>query len=139
MVHALKEAWRVLRPQGIMLDIRPQSVDVPLELVYEEEREAVGIVDMSPDLEYDVAADQAIGTVIKGGIFKEVNVEYFDYAYYWKTFHGMMVDFEERWKDEIIISKGVIDKAGLLYNEKRPNARFRLGMRMKLGKYQKQQ
>jgi hypothetical protein len=139
MVHALKEAWRVLTPQGIMFDIRPLSVDIPLEVVYGEEREAVGIVDMSPDLEYDIAAGKAICTILKDGIFKEVHVEYFEYAYVWKTFHGMMADFDERWKDEIIIPKDVIEKARLLYNEKRPNAKFRLGMRMKLGKYQKQQ
>ena len=35
MVHALKEAYRILAPQGIMIDVRPLSVDVPLEIIYE--------------------------------------------------------------------------------------------------------
>jgi hypothetical protein len=137
MVHALKEAWRVLVAQGIMMDIRPLSIDTPLEVVYGEQRELAGKVDMSPGLKYDIAADQAISTVLKDGIYKELNIEYFDYVYYWKTFHGMMADFEERWKDEIILSKEVIEKAKRLYKEKRPNVMLRLGMRMKAGKYEK--
>ena len=34
MVHALNEAWRVLVDHGIMIDVRPLCVDVPLEIVY---------------------------------------------------------------------------------------------------------
>jgi hypothetical protein len=139
MVHALKEAWRVLAPLGIMMDIRPLSIDTPLELIIGEVRELAGIVDMSPDLKYDILADQAIETVNKEGIFIEKQVDYFDYVYYWKTFHGMMADFEERWKDEIIIPEEVINKAQQLYKESRPTGMLRLGMRMKSGKYEKRE
>ena len=136
-MHALKEAWRVLMPMGVMLDIRPLSVDTPLELVSGDKRELAGIVDMSPEIEYDIAADDAIDTVVNAGNFTENKIDYFDYVYYWKTFHGMMVDFEERWKDEIIITDEVIQRAKSLYEEKRPMVKFRFGMRMKLGKYEK--
>jgi hypothetical protein len=137
MVHALKEAWRVMAPLGIMMDIRPLSIDSPLEVISGEVREFVGIVDMSPGLKYDVAADQAIETVKKEGIFIEKQVDYFEYVNYWKTFHGMMADFEERWKDEIILPEDVIKKAEQLYKESRPNGMLRLVMRMKSGKYEK--
>jgi hypothetical protein len=137
MVHALKEAWRVLVAKGIMMDIRPLSIDTPLEVVSGGERVVTGIVDMSPDLKYDIAADQAINSVVDGCIFIEKQVDYFDYVYYWKTFHGMMADFEERWKDEMIITQEVIDRTRKLYKEKRPNGLLRLGMRMKSGKYEK--
>jgi len=137
MVHALKEAWRVMAPLGIMMDIRPLSIDSPLEVISDEVREFAGIVDMSPDLKYDIAADQAIETVIKEGFFIEKQVDEFEYVYYWKTFHGMMADFEERWKDEIIIPEDVINKAQQLYKVSRPNGRLRFGMRMKSAKYEK--
>jgi hypothetical protein len=137
MVHALKEAWRVLMPMGVMLDIRPLSVDTPLEVVFGKKRELAGIVDMSPEIEYDIAADKAINTVVKERNFTEDKIDYFDYVYYWKTFHGMMADFEERWKDEIIITDEVIQRAKSLYEEMRPKVKFRFGMRMKLGKYEK--
>jgi hypothetical protein len=139
MVHALKEAWRVMAPQGIMMDIRPLSVDTPLEVISGEMRQLAGIVDMSPDLKYDIAADQAIETVRREGIFIEKQVDEFEYVYYWKTFHGMMADFEERWKDEIIVPEDVINKAQQFYKENRPNGMLRLGMRMKSVKYEKRE
>jgi hypothetical protein len=139
MVHALKEAWRVMAPQGIMMDIRPLSVDTPLEVISGEMRQLAGIVDMSPDLKYDIAADQAIETVRREGIFIEKQVDEFEYVYYWKTFHGMMADFEERWKDEIIVPEDVINKAQQFYKENRPNGMLRLGMRMKAVKYEKRE
>lgn len=137
MVHALNEAWRVLVPQGNMIDVRPLSIDVPLEIIFKGGRESAGMVDMSPDLKYDIAADKAIDIVLDEAIFREIKVEYFDFALYWKTFHGMMADFEDRWKDEIILADEVIQRAKSLYKERRPKVKFRLGMRMKLGKYEK--
>jgi hypothetical protein len=139
MVHALKEAWRVMAPLGIMMDIRPLSVDTPLEVISGEVRQFAGIVDMSPDLKYDIAADQAIETVINEGFFIEKQVDEFEYVNYWKTYHGMMADFEERWKDEIIIPEDVINKAQQFYKESRPDGRLRLGMRMKSAKYEKRE
>jgi hypothetical protein len=135
MVHALKEACRVLAINGIMVDVRPLSVDVPIEVICEGESVPAGMVDMSPDLKYDIAADQAIDEVIKGGIFRLYSLETFDYAYYWKTYHGMVVDFEERWKDEIVVSKEVLKRAQGLYMQKCPGSLLRLPMRMKMGTY----
>jgi hypothetical protein len=135
MVHALEEAWRVLVTHGLMVDVRPLSVDVPLEVVYEGGCEPAGIVDMSPDLKYDIAADRAIEHVVIEGNFNQSSLETFDYIYYWNTYHGMVVDFKERWQDEIIVSKQVLDRVKWLYTQKRPDARLRLPMRMNLGTY----
>jgi hypothetical protein len=138
MVHALKEAWRVLSLHGTMIDVRPLSVVVPLEVIDEAGHQVAGDVDMTPDLKYDIAADQAIDVVIKDGIFTQSTFETFDYIYYWKTYHGMIVDFKERWEGEIIVAKEVLDKAQDLYKQKYPHARLRLLMRMMLGMYEKQ-
>ena len=138
MVHALKEAWRVLLPHGTMIDVRPLSVVVPLEVVDETGCQVAGEVDNTPDLKYDIAADQAIDVVIEEGIFAQSSYENFDYVYYWKTYHGMIVDFKERWEGEIIVAQDVLDKARRLYKQRYPHARLRLPMRMMLGKYEKQ-
>jgi len=138
MVHALKEAHRVLVSHGMMIDLRPLSVIVPLEVVYEGGSETAGMADMTPDLKFDIAADQAIESVVKEGIFQQSSLETFNYVYYWKTYHGMVVDFEERWQDEIVISKDVLDKARRLYQQKLPKTQLRLPMRMKLEKFGKQ-
>jgi hypothetical protein len=137
MVHALEESWRVLVPGGIMVDVRPLSVDVPLEVVFTGGSEKAGLVDMSPDLEYDIAADRSVDTVVNMGIFGQTSLEIFDYAYHWKTFHSMVEDFNERWQDEINVAAEVMKKARKIYLEMRPNAHLRLPMRMKMGKYVK--
>ena len=135
MVHALKETWRVLIPQGIMIDVRPLSVIVPLEVVSNGKIIVAGEADMTPDLKCDIAADNAIDEVLGEGIFIRSSKEAFDYVYYWKTYHGMVVDFKERWKDEIIVSKKVLKRAKELYRQNYPHTRLRLPMQMHLAKY----
>jgi hypothetical protein len=137
MVHALKEAHRVLVPQGIMIDVRPLSVDVPLEIIYKGGRESAGMIDMSPDIELDKAADQAIESVVKDRIYIENDKEYFDFAYYWKTIKDMQDDLEEFWKDDVILPEEVIQQASLLFSKQRFQTQIRIGVQMKLGKYEK--
>ena len=137
-MHALKEAHRILVPQGIMIDVRPLSVDVPLEILFAGGSESAGIIDMSPCLGLDMAADRAIESVIMERIFKEVKVEYFDFAFYWTTIKGMEEDIEENWKDEVIIPEEVIRLAHMIFNKRHPQTQIRVGNRMKLGVYMKQ-
>ncbi len=135
MVHALKEAYRVLVPNGIMIDLRPLCIDVPLEIVYEGGSESAGILDLSPDIDRDITSDVAIVSVIKGGLFLESKVEYFDYAYYWETIKGMEEDLEENWKDEVIVSEEVRQRASVLFDKQCPQTQIRFAVRMKLGTY----
>jgi hypothetical protein len=138
MVHALHEAWRVLSPRGLMIDLRPLSIDTSLDIIYKGKNESAGIVDMSPDVEDDIAVDHAIESVIKEGIYKELSQESFELTYYWKTVKGMMADYRERWKDDVIIDDKVIRGAYELFRKHRPHARVRLLIHMKLAKYEKQ-
>jgi hypothetical protein len=137
MVHALNEAWRVLTPRGIMIDVRPLSVDSPLDIVFKGNNEAAGIMDMSPGVEHDVAADHAIEEVVNHEIFKELMAEQFQLAYYWKTVRGMVADIRERWKDDVILEENVIQRAYKLFRRHRPGTQVRLLLQMKLTKYEK--
>ncbi len=137
MVHALKEAWRVLVPKGMMIDVRPLSVDVPLEVATTNGKEQAGMVDLSPGLQYDDAADQAIEQVLTEGLYSQLSNETFDFVYCWHTYHGMVVDFEERWEGEIIVAKEVLENARQLYRRKLPGTRLLLPMKMKLTIYTK--
>ncbi len=133
MVHALKEAWRVLVPKGIMIDLRPLPIDVPLEVVYEGGYEPAGMVDMSLDWEFDVAPDKAVEQVLNEGIFVQNILETFDYAFYWRTYHGMVVDLAENWKGDLVVPDDVFKNARMIYLDKRPKSRMRLPLKMKLG------
>ena len=39
MVHALREAWRVLVPGGCLIDLRPLAKDPPLEVIVDDQVE----------------------------------------------------------------------------------------------------
>jgi hypothetical protein len=138
MVHALKEAHRIVASQGIIIDVRPLSVDVPLEIIFQGGRESAGMIDMSPDRDLDIAADRAIESVVSEHLYRQSSVDYFDFAYYWKTIKGMMDDLDEYWKGDVIVSEQLIQQARMLFNQKRPQTRLRVGVQMKLGKYIKQ-
>ena len=137
MVHALREAWRVLVPNGAMVDVRPLSVDVPLEIVYKGGRESAGMIDMSPEIHLDIAADGAIDYVANEGIFRETHRELFNFAFYWKTMKGMQEDLDENWKDELIVDEHVWKRAKKIIKQKHPQTQLRIAMKMKLAIYQK--
>jgi len=138
MVHALHEAWRVLLPRGILIDLRPLCSDAPLEIVFAGSSALAGPVDMSPDIAHEIAADQAIDSVVGDGIFNKIQLDHFDFAFYWDTVADMLADLDEYWKDEVILRAGVIRRARALLKKRQPQARVRLRMPMKLEKFVKQ-
>jgi len=137
MVHALKEAWRILVPHGTLIDVRPLSIDVPLEIVYEGGRADAGMVDFSPGVDLDADADNAMISVTAEGIYTLAREELFDFTYYWKTVKGMQDDIKEYWEGEVNIPEQVWQRARQLFDKRRPKTQIRLAMRMKLGKYEK--
>ncbi len=137
MVHALEQAWRVLVPRGIMVDVRPLSVDTPLEIVYPGGKASAGIIDMSPGAELDKDADQAIESVLNDRKYRELNVEYFGFALYWESVKGMQEDIEENWKDEVIITEDVWQNAQTLMSREGQKSQLRVCYQMKLGVYEK--
>jgi hypothetical protein len=138
MVYSLNEAWRVLIPQGEMIDLRPLSINAPLDIVFKGKNEFAGIVDTSPGIEHDIAADHAIEEVVNKDIFNELFVEHFTIAYYWKTVRGMVADIRKRWKDDVILEKNVIKNAYELFTRHRHFAQVRILLQMKLARYEKQ-
>jgi hypothetical protein len=138
MVHALKEAWRVLAPRGVMVDLRPLCLDAPLDILFNNnEKEFAGVVDMSLDIDAEVAADRAIEEVLSEGYFKELTVERFEIAYYWDTVRGMIAEIRNRWKDDAIIEENIIQRAYELFKKRRGHKKVRMVLEMKLVKYEK--
>jgi len=67
MVHALHEAHRVLKPNGILIDLRPAALHRRVRLRQGERLLPVGI--MRERFDDDRAADRAVADVIREGFF----------------------------------------------------------------------
>jgi hypothetical protein len=68
MVHALQEAQRVLKPNGILLDVRPAARHRRAGLGEGRGWRQVGV--MREVFDDDIAADRAVKQVIRDGLFK---------------------------------------------------------------------
>lgn len=68
MVHALQEAHRVLKPEGILIDLRPAPAHRKLGIGQGRSWQLVG--PLHEVLEDDYAADAAIAQVIRDGYFR---------------------------------------------------------------------
>jgi len=121
-----------------MIDVRPLSVDVPLEIIYKGGSDSAGMIDMSPDIELDIAADRAIKDALSDRLYKELSKELFDFPYFWKTIKDMEEDLEEFWKDDLIITEAVHQRVRILFRKRRPQTQIRVGVQMKLSKYERQ-
>lgn len=60
MVDALRECWRVLEPNGWLLDLRPIASTVPIERVCTEGTTPIGELDGSVGIAADRASDAAL-------------------------------------------------------------------------------
>ncbi len=63
MVHALREAWRVLRPGGLALDLRPSNVHRRVAVVRGGAAEPIGV--MREQFADGRAADQAVAQMTR--------------------------------------------------------------------------
>jgi SAM-dependent methyltransferase len=68
MVHALEEAHRVLKPDGILIDLRPAPAHRQLGLGVGRRWQRVG--SLHEILDDDHAADAAVATVVRRGMFR---------------------------------------------------------------------
>ncbi len=68
MVHALREAHRVLEPGGLLIDLRPAAVHRRIGLGTGRRWRLVGV--MRETVEEDRAADRAVARVLREGLFR---------------------------------------------------------------------
>jgi SAM-dependent methyltransferase len=71
MVHALREAHRVLKPDGLLLDLRPGAVHRRVGMEVDSQYKQLAI--MNESLQDDYAANRAVAEIIREGLFKTVS------------------------------------------------------------------
>jgi hypothetical protein len=139
MVHALRDAWRVLGPDGTLIDLRPLSGFFPIDVIAGFDATGVAEADSTEGTELDRAADRAIAAKAEEGWLVPRHHTEFDIHFYWNT-TAEMADYmtTSRTMKRVTPSYPDID-AALQAASARAGApgRLRCTRRMMLGSYGK--
>jgi hypothetical protein len=105
MVHALEETRRELKPEGVLIDIRPLSGTWPIEVASASRVQETGRVSDFPEpLHADRASNEAMKEVEARGWFQREQEEFFPFFYSWDTPKEMEEFVAEDWSDFVALS-----------------------------------
>ena len=79
MVHALREIHRILKPNGTLIDLRPNLGNRPVEVVLSYATLRAGEIDTSASARDGYAANDAMKKVVTEGLFSLEYDEEFDH------------------------------------------------------------
>lgn len=137
MGHALKEIWRVLRAEGILIDLRPQVGNPPLEIIAGgRELLLAGSVDASLDAPDFTAATEVLIQAVHKGWFVCERDESFDYALYWDTLDQMEAYIKEIWT-RVCVPETVLAEARRLMANGGEDARLCVRRNIIISRYRK--
>ncbi len=102
MVHALQEAWRVLRLGGALVDLRPLSKDIWVEIETQPGRFLqVGELDESEWLADDRESHRAVQRAVRKRLFRFVERRPFEFRWYFESLDEMVEYAAEQWEDRV--------------------------------------
>jgi SAM-dependent methyltransferase len=131
MVHALGEIRRVLKPNGVLIDLRPVEDNWQVEIVSSTGWQAAGrLSDLPAALEDDEAAFRAMREAEANGWYSKEKEKEFDFFYYWDTPSEMKEFMESEWEDFEKLEESVYRKAGSLWVSAGGEARMRVRIKM---------
>lgn len=137
MVYALSECWRVLRPGGGLVDLRPIASGWKLEIVQGERGKLAGRLDDSLRRSTDAASNQAMAQAVALGWFKPRTQDSFAYAYYWDDLEGMQAYVEAEWPDSAVIPENVLREAARLVREAVGESKIRITRTIWIATYER--
>lgn len=102
MVHALENSWRLLKPDGRLIDIHPLEDPPPIEVHLAEEVILAGwLREINDYVEY-VQADEALSQVIERGVFSLERRDTFLYKIHAETIWALRDYLAENNRDAYI-------------------------------------
>jgi hypothetical protein len=99
MVHALREACRVLVPGGTLIDMRPRPTAVPVAAVRRRDAVRVGTIASNPAFTGDNdASDDAIRQLVTEGLLSLRRQQNFEFAHWWDNVDEMQRVVSSTWR-----------------------------------------
>ncbi len=123
MVHALQESHRVLKPNGILIDLRPAPRHRRVGLGTGRRWQLVGV--MREQLDDDLAADRAVAQVLRAGLFRREMRFEFELDRVMDT----MEDFRA-WLDEFVQDGKMLSHEWLVQRVERARAQHRASIKI---------
>ena len=138
MVHALDEIRRTLKPNGILIDLRPVESNWSVEVVSSAGWQAAGrLSDLPTAVEDDEAAFNAMRAAESNGWYSKKEEKEFAFFYYWDTPSEMKEFMEDEWEDFEKLEEDVYKKTSSLWALSNADARVRVRVNMLITKWQK--
>lgn len=138
MVHALDEIRRTLKPNGILIDLRPVEDNWLVEVVSQQALTVAGrLTDVPIGQADDAAAFRAMREVKSRGWFVREREQEFSFFYYWDTPSEMKQFMDEEWEDFEKIEEGVLKTAQSAWASANADARVRVRVKMLITRWKK--
>jgi SAM-dependent methyltransferase len=138
MVHALDEIRRTLKPDGVLIDLRPVEENWPVEVNSSTGYQAAGrLIDVPLALTDDEAAFRAMREAESRRWFIKEKEEEFAFFYYWDTPSEMKEFMDEEWGDFEKLEEDVFQKTKSLWAMANADARVRVRVKMLITRWRK--
>jgi hypothetical protein len=138
MVHALDEIRRTIKPNGILIDLRPVVSNWSVEVSSSAGYQLAGrLNDIPTGLADDEAAFKAMREVESRGWYIKEKEEEFSFFYYWDTPSEMKDFMEDEWEDFEKLEDDVFQKTKSLWALANADARVRVRMKMWITKWKR--
>lgn len=136
MVHALHEIRRSLKPNGILIDLRPVEANWPVEITSSTGYQVAGrLTDLPTALADDEAAFNAMRKAESRGWFIKENEEEFAFFYYWDTPSEMKEFIETEWDDFEKLEENVFTAVKSAWAVSNAEASVRIRVKMLITKW----
>jgi len=138
MVHALDEIRRTLKPNGILIDLRPVESNWSVEVSSSTGQQVAGrLNDMPMGLADDEAAFHAMREVESRRWYIKEKEDEFAFFYYWDTPSEMKEFMEDEWEDFEKMEDEVYLKVKSLWSQANADARVRVRVKMLITRWKK--
>ena len=139
MVHALDEIRRTLKPNGILIDLRPVEANWSVEVISSAGWQVSGrLSDLPAAVADDEAAFNAMRAAESNGWYSKKEEKEFAFFYYWDTPSEMKEFMEDEWEDFEKLEEDVYKKTSSLWALANADARVRVRVNMLITKWEKQ-